>query len=458
MNIIDNEFIDDFTFTIQPDELTVLRKLYKDVIPSVNAIIEYINNSFDDEMKAILLSRFNELILDIMYEPNNELLKFFLKDKPSLEVPSFLIWNESAMSFEFNMNALVTATLCEDVNYPPAKNGTNATITNGKVVMLDDVQGSSGYYTVKPADATAVGFDRYKVLGIATQDIIKNTSGIITRLGMVNNIDTSGTPYGETWEEGDRLYLSPTVAGGMTNVRPTDSTKVVYIGTVFIKNSVNGSVYVDRVLPVSKVEIGLDKVDNVSTNDATPTFTADTVLTNIASGEKVSVLWGRVKKLFTDVMAHLSNTNNPHSTTASQVGLGNVDNTRDIDKPISTTVQSAFDGVTITPTIVSSTITAITTIANKVKLANGRVIGNIGIGNTAGTGSATAGEILLSLPLSCNVGTAPIVLNCAMNNNAGVWSNIILSVENNTTNVVIKTTTALSNVRKISIPLSYYTQ
>ena len=43
------------------------------------------------------------------------------------------------------------------------------------------------------------------------------------------------------------------------------------------------------------------------------------------------------------VDAHANLTNNPHSVTASQVGLGNVDNTSDADKPISDDTQSALD-------------------------------------------------------------------------------------------------------------------
>ena len=41
---------------------------------------------------------------------------------------------------------------------------------------------------------------------------------------------------------------------------------------------------------------------------------------------------------------HITNTNNPHSVTKEQVGLGNVDNTSDLDKPISTATQEALDG------------------------------------------------------------------------------------------------------------------
>lgn len=40
---------------------------------------------------------------------------------------------------------------------------------------------------------------------------------------------------------------------------------------------------------------------------------------------------------------HKSDTSNPHNVTPAQIGLGNVDNTSDLDKPISTAVQKAID-------------------------------------------------------------------------------------------------------------------
>ena len=42
------------------------------------------------------------------------------------------------------------------------------------------------------------------------------------------------------------------------------------------------------------------------------------------------------------VMTHINNTSNPHGVTKEQVGLGNVDNTSDLDKPISLAVQAAL--------------------------------------------------------------------------------------------------------------------
>lgn len=52
---------------------------------------------------------------------------------------------------------------------------------------------------------------------------------------------------------------------------------------------------------VTKSQVGLGNVPNVATNDQTPTFTAATTRANIASGEKLSVILGKIAKFFTDL-------------------------------------------------------------------------------------------------------------------------------------------------------------
>lgn len=44
-----------------------------------------------------------------------------------------------------------------------------------------------------------------------------------------------------------------------------------------------------------------------------------------------------------EIDSHISATNNPHSVTKTQIGLSAVDNTSDLDKPISTATQTALD-------------------------------------------------------------------------------------------------------------------
>lgn len=46
----------------------------------------------------------------------------------------------------------------------------------------------------------------------------------------------------------------------------------------------------------------------------------------------------------TELSSHTENTDNPHNVTKAQVGLGNVDNTSDLNKPISTATQNALNG------------------------------------------------------------------------------------------------------------------
>ena len=50
-----------------------------------------------------------------------------------------------------------------------------------------------------------------------------------------------------------------------------------------------------------KTKVGLDNVPNVATNDQTPTFTEASTRANIVSGEKLSTLFGKIKKFFTDL-------------------------------------------------------------------------------------------------------------------------------------------------------------
>lgn len=80
---------------------------------------------------------------------------------------------------------------------------------------------------------------------------------------------------------------------------------------------------------VTKAQVGLSNVDN--TSDANkPISTA----TQAALNDKADQA---------DLTAHTSNKNNPHSVTKAQIGLSNVDNTSDANKPISNATQAALD-------------------------------------------------------------------------------------------------------------------
>lgn len=44
-----------------------------------------------------------------------------------------------------------------------------------------------------------------------------------------------------------------------------------------------------------------------------------------------------------NIQSHISSTSNPHSVTATQIGLSNVDNTSDVNKPVSSATQTALN-------------------------------------------------------------------------------------------------------------------
>lgn len=94
---------------------------------------------------------------------------------------------------------------------------------------------------------------------------------------------------------------------------------------------------------VTKSQVGLSNVPNVSTNNQTPTYTEESTLSAMTSGEKLSSAFGKISKAVTDLIAHIANKSNPHEVTKAQVGLDNVDNTSDVNKPISTATKTALD-------------------------------------------------------------------------------------------------------------------
>jgi hypothetical protein len=73
------------------------------------------------------------------------------------------------------------------------------------------------------------------------------------------------------------------------------------------------------------------QIDKTTSSLADITTRSHTALTDIGTNSHATI------------DSHIASTSNPHSVTASQVGLGNVDNTSDVNKPVSTATQTALD-------------------------------------------------------------------------------------------------------------------
>jgi len=82
-------------------------------------------------------------------------------------------------------------------------------------------------------------------IGIVCETIATNQEGFIQTVGQLESINTTGSLQGETWADGDVLYLSPTTAGALTNIKPTGATgHIVVIGYVEYAHANNGKIYV----------------------------------------------------------------------------------------------------------------------------------------------------------------------------------------------------------------------
>ena len=81
-------------------------------------------------------------------------------------------------------------------------------------------------------------------LGVVTENIARNQEGFITTFGLVRGINTTGALQGETWADGDVLYLSPTIAGRLTNIKPIAPQHLVIVGYVEYAHNNNGKIFV----------------------------------------------------------------------------------------------------------------------------------------------------------------------------------------------------------------------
>jgi len=172
---------------------------------------------------------------------------------------SRLKWNENDGTLDLGLKGgNVTLQIGqEEVVRVVNKTGVNLTEAGYEVVRLDGAQGNRIKVALAKGDGDANSLD---TLGLVTENIAINQEGFVTSYGLVRNIDTRGVLQGETWIDGDALYLSPTIFGGITNIPPVAPSHSVRLGYV-AQSSPNGSIFV-------KVDNGyeLDELHNVLIN------------------------------------------------------------------------------------------------------------------------------------------------------------------------------------------------
>lgn len=103
---------------------------------------------------------------------------------------------------------------------------------------------------------------------------------------------------------------------------------------------ISGTFAMESQIPTKLSQLTNDGNYQTNTSDLkdnTTTFTTASTRSNVASGEKLSVSFGKIAKYFNDLKAVA------FSGSKADIGLGNVDNTSDANKPVSNATQQALN-------------------------------------------------------------------------------------------------------------------
>ncbi len=137
----------------------------------------------------------------------------------------------------------------------------SATLTKANYEAVK-VSGATGQKLSVALAQANLDLNSADTIGLVCETIATNQEGFILTMGQLLEINTTGSLQGETWADGDVLYLSPTTAGKLTNIKPTGATgHIVVMGYVEYSHSIHGAIYV-------KIMNGweLDELHNVYIN------------------------------------------------------------------------------------------------------------------------------------------------------------------------------------------------
>ena len=217
---------------------------------------------------------------------------------------------------------------------------------NGEELVFAHVAIGSGNPPDNPAQATAL-VHQEKLIGISSTSISDNTISLIcetTNAGITNGFRiTEYGIYAQDMDDPSRpeiLYAYATEAQNQADYMPAEGERVKTItlapvATIAsvqnISAVINGSLETitrsefelhtgNTANPhqVTKAQVGLSEVPNVATNDQEPTFTPANSVQELSSGEKLSVLLGKVARAITGLIGHMRE-KNPHNITTDTI-------------------------------------------------------------------------------------------------------------------------------------------
>lgn len=164
-------------------------------------------------------------------------IQFNTTAAPQPNAEGLLQWNATDGTLDLGMSGGdITQQIGQEL-FIKVRNASGSTIPNGTPVYFNGRQGNRPKIYPAKGDAEATSM----VEGITTQDIPNNSDGFITTFGYVRQIKTNYAG----WAEGNKLWVSKTTAGALTNEEPEVPHHSDVIGEVSIVGSAGiGAIFV----------------------------------------------------------------------------------------------------------------------------------------------------------------------------------------------------------------------
>ena len=143
-----------------------------------------------------------------------------------------LVWNSTDGTLDLGLQGGLINRLGQQL-VVRARNTSGSLISKGSVVKVVGVAGGFIGINLAQADNDA---NSATAFGIVAEDIADTSNGFVTINGIIHALNTNA------FTEGDVLYLSPTVAGGITNVKPSSPNHIVIIGYCAKKSITDGHI------------------------------------------------------------------------------------------------------------------------------------------------------------------------------------------------------------------------
>lgn len=253
-------------------------------------------------------------------------------------------WNNYCVT-NAGVEALKKAIGGKRMTITAAKNGTETVAEN---LLKDQTELSGTVRNIAIANAT-IQTEGYRITLRVDNTGIKS-SYVFKQLGIYARFEGESeflfallqSENGETVPDESELYTYDTSL--IIAISDTSNITVNVDKTNYVTEEEMNIHLADNSNPhgVTKTQVGLGNVPNVDTNNQTPTYTVVAENAELESGEMISTAFGKIARAIISLISHLANKSNPHGVTKAQVGLGNVENTSDADKPVSTATSKAI--------------------------------------------------------------------------------------------------------------------